>query len=227
MTAVGAMTHQAIDPPVWSVPREWPTGTRCFVLCGWDSVRAQMAVIPTLQGRFVTVKEGVLLRPDSDCLMLGGERTDTLAKPLIPRFTGKYMVVRQKFPVSLPPEVKRVTRTKIHTALCDLPTHVAGYDNGTSAINMAYHFGATEIVLIGYDMTGGRWFHGMAGFFPKHPERTWQHPLPVIPEDHFRAHMQPLPAFAKDAERKGIKIWNTSPISRVTCFEYRDLETFL
>lgn len=214
-------------PPIWSVPREWPAGTRCFVLCGGESVRAQMAIIPTLLGRFIAVKEGVLLRPNADCLMLGGERTDDLAKPLIPRFTGTYMVVRGKSTPSMPAAVKRVTRTKIHTALCDLPTHVAGYDTGTSAINMAYHFGATEIVLLGYDMTGGRWFTGVPGFFPKHPERTWVHPLPQIPEDHFRTHMRPLPEFAQDAARKGIKIWNASPISRVTCFDYKPIGAFL
>ncbi len=214
-------------PPIWSVPREWPAGTRCFVLCGGESVRAQMPIIQQLQGRWVVVKEGVLLKPDADCLMLGGERSDTIAKPLFPRFTGTYMVVRGKSNPTMPDSVKRVTRTKVHTEICTLPTHVAGYDTGTSAINMAYHFGATEIVLLGFDMTGGRWFTGVKGFVPKHPDQDWPHPLPRIPEDHFQRHMEPLPAFAKDAERKGIKIWNASPISRVACFEHKPIEAFL
>lgn len=202
-------------PPVWDVPREW-VGERCFILCGGESVRQQRKVIPKLKGRFIAIKEGVLLRPNADVLFLGGEKTPEIAKPLIPKFTGTYMVVRGKSDAELPSTVLRLTRSKNHGELCDLPGHVSGRDSGTSAINLAYHFGATEIVLIGYDMTGGRWFAG-----------EWPHPMPVIPEEHFRRHMEHLSALAEDAKRKGIRIVNASPISRVDCFERVRLEDYL
>jgi hypothetical protein len=202
-------------PPVWVPPREWP-GERCFVLCGGESVRQQRKVIPKLKGRFIAIKEGVLLRPNADVLFLGGEKTPEIAKPLIPKFTGTYMVVRGKSDPELPSTVLRLTRSKNHSELCDLPGHVSGRDSGTSAINLAYHFGATEIVLIGYDMTGGRWFAG-----------EWPHPMPHIPEEHFRRHMEHLSELAKDAQRKGIRIVNASPISRVECFERVRLEDYL
>lgn len=202
-------------PPIWNVPREWP-GERAFVICGGESVREQRHLIPKLTGRFIAIKEGVLVRPDADVLFLGGERTPEIALPLIPKFRGTYMVVRGKSDQELPPTVKRVTRTKEHTKLCDLPGHVCGYDSGTSAMNLAYHFGAREIVMIGYDMRGGRWFTG-----------EWPHPMPHIPEEHHRRHMAPLAALAEDATAKGIRIVNVSPISRVTCFERRRLEEFL
>lgn len=202
-------------PPLWSVPREW-VGERCFILCGGESIRQQRTVIPTLKGRVIAIKEGVLLRPDADVLFLGGEKTPEIALPLIPKFTGRYMVVRGKSDQELPPAVVRVTRSKDHTTLSDLPTHVCGYDSGTSAINLAYLFGATEIVLLGYDMRGGRWFTG-----------EWPHPMPHIPEEHFRRHMVPLEALARDARAKGIRIVNCSPITRVTAFERRSLTEFL
>lgn len=202
-------------PPLWSVPREWP-GERCFIICGGESIRRQRDVIPTLKGRVIAIKEGVLLRPKADVLFLGGEKTPAIALPLIPKFKGRYMVVRGKSDQELPPAVVRVTRAKDHTQLCDIPTHVCGYDTGTSAINLAYHFGATEIVMLGYDMRGRRWFEG-----------EWPHPMPVIPEEHFRRHMVPLEALAADAKAKGIRIVNCSPISRVTAFERRPLEEFL
>jgi len=202
-------------PPLWSVPREWP-GDRCFIICGGESIRQQRALIPQLKGRVIAIKEGVLLRPDADVLFLGGEKTPEIALPLIPKFKGRYMVVRGKSDQELPPEVVRVTRSKDHTKLCDIPTHVCGYDSGTSAINLAYHFGATEIVLLGYDMRGGRWFTGQ-----------WPHPMPQIPEEHFRRHMVPLQALAADAAAKGIRIINCSPISRVDAFERQPLERFL
>ena len=89
-------------------------------------------------------------------LFLGGEKTPQIALPLIPHFRGTYMVVRGKSDKELPETVKRITRTKQHGHLCDLPrpcvcgtgtgTHVAGLDSGTSAINLAYHYGATRII---------------------------------------------------------------------------------
>lgn len=202
-------------PAPWVVPRDW-LGARCFVIAGGESVNAQRHLIPQLTGPIIAIKEAVLLRPDADVLYLGGEGTDVLVKDLIPKFRGRYLVVRGKFPPSLPPTCKRLTRTKIHTALCDTPGQVAGYDSGTSAINLAYQFGATEIIVVGMDMCGSRWF-----------KDEWPHPMMHIPEDHFRTHMGPLPEFAADAQRKGIRIVNVSPISRVTCFERQPLEAFL
>jgi hypothetical protein len=205
-----------VSPPAWSVPRDW-VGERCFIICGGESIRQQRHLIPTLRGRVIAIKEGVLLRPDADVLFLGGEKTDQLALPLIPKFRGTHMVVRGKSDIELSPfPVKRVTRAKDHSRWCDLPTHVCGLDSGTSAMNLAINFGATELVVLGYDMIGGRWFTG-----------EWPHPMPAIPESHFRRHMEPLKSLAADARAKGIRIVNCSPISRVKAFEKQPLEAFL
>lgn len=199
-------------PPAWPVPREWP-GERCFILCSGESIGAQAAQIRRLQGRFIAVKHGVLLRPDADVLFLAGEGTLTFEMDLIRQFRGTYTIVRSKHHPGLPMSVLRVARTKQHGALCDLRDHVGGYDCGTSAINLAYHFGATEIVMLGYDMTGGHFCKG--------------HPLPRPPQDHFDHHMKPLADLAADAKAKGIRIVNCSPISKVTAFERQPLEAFL
>lgn len=202
-------------PPIWSVPRAW-LGERCFVLCGGASLRAQRHLVPRLQGRVIAVKEGVLLRPDADVLFFAGEHPAVIAPPLLKRFTGTNIVVRGKGHPVFPESSKRVWRTMTHMAWSVDPTMVSGFDAGTSAINLAMLFGATEIVLLGYDMTGGRWFAG-----------EHSHPVPVIPEADFTRHIAPLPALAADAKAKGIRIVNTSPTSRATCFEQQPLEAFL
>ncbi len=194
----------------WDIPREWPN-ERCFILCSGESIKAQAETIKRLKGRFIAVRHGVLLRPDADVLFFAGEGTNAINLPLLPLFTGKYVVSRSKMQ-NLPPYVKCVTRTKDHTTLCDLPGHVSGFDSGTSAINLAYKLGATEIVMCGYDMKGGHFC---------------QHPLPRIPQDHFTRHMTFLPQLNEDAKRKGIRIVNCSPISAVTAFEKQPLEAFL
>ena len=199
------------SPGLWSVPREWP-GERCFVLCTGESIGPQAAMIKRLQGRVIAVKHAVALRPDADVLFLAGE--PEIERPLLPIFHGTYVVMRRGKDSlgDMPHYVKRVTRTKDHAHLCDLPNHVCGLDSGTSAINLAYLFGATEIVLLGYDMRGGHFC---------------KHPLQNPPQQHFIRHQKPLAAFADDAKRKGIRIVNASPSSAVTAFEKQPLEAFL
>lgn len=204
------MTSDVIEK-TWCVPREWP-GERCFIICSGESVSAQAAQIRQLQGRIIAVKHGVLLRQDADVLFLSGERSPDIGLSLIPKFRGRYIVARSRSNPAYPDTVHVVTRTKDHEHLCELPDHVCGYDVGTSAINLAYHFGATEIVLLGYDMRG------------KH---FCKHPLGTIPQEHFDRHMRPLEALARDCAEKGIRVVNCSPISAVTAFERGRLEDYL
>ena len=199
----------------WTIPREW-VGDRCFILCNGESIREQRTMIPKLKGRVIAIKEAVRLRPDADVLFVAAEKAVDINPALFPIFTGQYIVARNKVPAGYPASVKRVCRAKDHTHLCELKDHVCGYDCGTSAINLAYHFGATEIVLLGMDMQGNRWCNG-----------EFDHPMPVIPGDHHRRHSSVLPDIAKDAKRKGIRIVNCSPTSAVTAFERQPLEAFL
>lgn len=204
-----------VVPASWSIPREWP-GERCFILCNGESVRAQRHLIPQLNGRIIAIKEAVLLRPDADVLFVAAERDVDIVPGLLPIFRGRYVIARNKLPASYPSYVKRISRTKDHTKLCELRDHVCGYDCGTSAINIAYHFGATEIILLGMDMTGDRWCNG-----------ELNHPMPHIPPAHHARHAAVLPDIAKDAKAKGVRIVNCSPISAVTVFERQPLEMFL
>jgi len=197
------------------VPREWP-GARCFVICGGESIKAQRDVIPHLQGRVIAVKHGVLLRPDADVLFFAGERPAEVAPRLLRVFKGTHIVVRGRGHEVFPDHAKRIWRTTEHVGLSDDPTMVSGYDAGTSAINLASLFGATEIIVLGMDMQGGRWFGGEVN-----------HYLPQPPESDFQRHLSCLPAIAEDAKRKGIRIVNCSQSSRVDCFERQPLEVFI
>ncbi len=197
-------------PETWAVPREWPDSTM-LVVCSGESVGAQKDEIRRFPGPVMAVKHGVYLRPNAEVLFLSGDGA-SMSLPLIKAFVGRHIVVRSKSYPEFPETVKRVTRTKAHGAMCELRDHVGGYDTGTSAINLAYHFGATTIVLAGYDMTGGHFC---------------RHPLQNPPTEHFTRHMGPLHELNEDAKRKGIRIVNVSPTSAVTAFERGRLEDWL
>lgn len=198
-------------PPTWHVPREW-NNERCFILCSGESIGPQADTIKKLKGRFIAVKHGVFMRPDADVLFLAIDGGVESSLQLLEVFSGKYAVVRSKHHPDLPPSVKRVARAKDHTSLCELTDHVSGRDCGTSAINLAKHFGATEIVMLGYDQRGGHFC---------------SHPLQYPPKGHFKRHMEFLDSLNLDAVLKGIKIWNASPGTAVMAFEKRSLEEFL
>lgn len=201
-----------VYPKTWHVPQEWAPDDVCFILCSGESIGPQAKLIARLEGRFIAVKHGVQLRPNADVLFMPGECWTEIVRPCLQRFRGTYAIVRSKYHPDLPESVKRVTRSKQHEQLCELRDHVCGYDSGTSAINLAYHFGARTIVLLGYDMTGGH--------FCKHP---MQNP----PQGHFKRHLVPLKGLNEDAKRKGVRIVNCSPTSVVTAFEKQPLEAFL
>lgn len=201
----------AVMERTWRVPAEW-VGERCFIICSGESVGPQKPQIRQLKGRFIAVKHGVLIRPDADVLFLSGERSPDIGLSLIPLFAGQYIISRSRSNPAFPDSVKVVTRTKDHEHLCELRDHVCGYDVGTSAINLAYHFGATEIVMLGYDMKG------------KH---FCKHPLGHIPQEHFDRHMGPLEALARDCAAKGVRVVNCSPDSAVTAFERGRMEDYL
>lgn len=201
-------------PVEWSVPREW-SGERCFIICGGESVKEQEHLIPKLQGRFIAIKQSVALRPDADVMFIAGKDDGRVCVKFFPLHRGAYLVARGQYR-DVPKHTRILKRYLPAERLSKEPGAVAGLDAGTSAINLAYLFGATEIILLGYDMTGGRWLNG-----------RYQHHLPYPPKRHFELHMAALPPFAADLREAGIRVMNCSPISAVTVFEKKPLEEFV
>jgi hypothetical protein len=214
-----------VDQPGWSVPREW-TGERCFILAGGASLQTRL--VPQLQGRIIAIKQTVALRPDADVMFVSGRDDPTVCAPYFPRYQGPRVVCRARydgFPTRTlflrrsrgplpgpdrPPARRKVTHW--HPYSRD-PTQLGGFDAGASAINLAALFGATEIVLLGMDMCGGRWVK--------------KHHQSVIPELDFTWHLAGLRWMAPELAADGIRVVNCSPVSCIECFERQPLEVFL
>lgn len=191
----------------WTVPREW-AGERCFILAGGASL--QLKAIPRLKGRIIAIKQTVALRPDADVMFVSGRDDPQRCALYFPLYTGPRIICRSAYP-GFSDAVLCMQRSK--AAYSRDPTHLAGLDAGSSAINLAALFGATEIILLGIDMTGGRWVK--------------RHHLPVIPQRHFDLHLGSLSRMAPELVKDGIRVVNCSPISVVDCFERQPLEAFL
>lgn len=97
------------------------------------------------------------------------------------------------------------------------PARIAfNLSSGGGAINLAYHLGATEIILIGYDMktTDGKHnFHDLHQVTP--------------PDDVYKEKfIRPFSTIARDAKILGIKIWNASMDSALKDFTKKPLDEF-
>jgi hypothetical protein len=194
--------------------REW-VGERCFILFGGESLKAQRSLVPQLKGRFIAVKQTVAIKPDADVMFVGARDDVTICAPFFTMYTGPRIICRSPYD-GFPEGTLLMSRTKETARLCKTPGVLAGLDTGTSAINLAYQLGVSEIVLLGYDMRGGRWLNG-----------EFKHPLPFPPKQHFDRHLLAAKGIAADLEAEGVKVWNASPKSAATFFFHRALETFL
>lgn len=202
------------DPDI-TVAREWD-GDRCFIIGNGESVTPLRSMIPKLKGRFIAIKQSVALRPDADVMFISGKRAWDICEPVFPMFRGKYAITRGRGDARFPARVLRIGRTKIADRLCTDPRYVAGLDAGTSAVNLAWHFGAAEIVLLGIDYCGARWSNG-----------EYPHFMPSPPIDHQERHWRTHQAFGPTILATGVKVWNTSKHSRLTCYPKKSLEAFL
>jgi hypothetical protein len=93
----------------------------------------------------------------------------------------------------------------------------SGSNSGYQAVNLAYLFGAKEILLVGYDMQrtyGMSHWHGdhHGGLSQQMPMETW-----VIKFEQL----------AKDLRERGVRVVNCSIETALTCFDREDLESCL
>ncbi len=196
------------------MPKEW-VGERCLIICGGESVKPAEDDIKKFQGRVIAVKQSVAIRPDADVMFVSGKDDGRVCAKFFPMFRGNYLVARGEYP-DMPNHTKVMKRTKDASKLSINPTELAGFDGGTSAINLAFLFGASEILLIGYDMRGGRWLNGI-----------YKHHLPFPPQRDFDVHRSILPTIAADLKLLGVKVINCSLISEVDVFEKVSLKEFV
>lgn len=88
-------------------------------------------------------------------------------------------------------------------------------NSGAGAINLAYHFGARRILLIGVDMKPG-----------PNGEKHWHpdHPKPLVQGQQFEEWRHKMNVLAKDLNDEGVEVINCTPGSALTCFPMSDLE---
>lgn len=92
-----------------------------------------------------------------------------------------------------------------------------GENSGFQAINLAYLFGATRIILLGFDMQrtdGKEHWHG-------------NHPSGLNRHSPFEKFAKNFDALSKDLEAEGVEVINATRQTALKCFKRKNLEEAL
>lgn len=203
----------------WTVPKLWQ-GERCYVIAGGSSVPRQYLADHRLPGRVLAVKDAVLLYPDADAMFWADPHDFHKQRPDVWEAWRGPLTVKRAVHNGIPEHVKQVRRmftdkrkaARIQGLSLD-PSMLGGWDSGGSALNLAFHLGAAEIVLIGYDLHGRHW--------------NPAHPFPQASMRIHALHRASIDAMAAPLAAAGVKVWNTSTNSALKGYAHADLASFV
>lgn len=204
-----------------AVERRWPDATIACVASGpsltqvdVDLLRGQVPVI--------TVNDAVRLAPWADVAYATDHRWWQHHRGL-PTFQGlKYSMgtsVGKRNPIAQHPDVTVLRNTGADGLELDPHGLRNGRNSGAAAVNLAVHFGAKRILLLGYTMG---LVNGKHHFFGNHPSGLSQtsEALYVTFRRLFETLVEPLQA-------AGVTVLNCTPGTRLGCFPIADLREAL
>jgi hypothetical protein len=200
----------------WQTPRIWARET-AYLVGGGPSIRR--ANLSQLIGKnIITINDSFQLLPWAEVLYFCDRKWwNTRCSKVSSTFLGRYLVTLENV-------ISRIHRLK-NTGQEGLEENPAGLRNGCNsgyqAINLAYHLGASRIVLLGYDM---KVTNGESHWNVNRPEME----TPGAYVSIFQYTMLPrFQTLVEPLERLGIEVINATPDSALTCWPYLPLEETL
>lgn len=191
------------------VPRRWPDATVVCLASGPSLTRED---VEFCRGKApaIAVNDTVYLAPWADA-MVAADYSWWLHHEGVPSFHGDKWGVKHsswKRPERWP-DVQQLEVTGKHGIETDPGAVRSGSNSGYVAMNLAVHYGATRIVLLGYDM--GHVKDQPKHFFGDHPWCLGQ----VSP---YLSFIEAFESAVDDLRRLGVVVLNASRTSALTCF---------
>lgn len=169
-----------IVKPIW-------TGDTAFIIGGGPSL--DVASVPRLCGRIITVNNAYRLAPRADVWFWGDRRWfDWHRDAIVPR-PGCYNITREGYPVPSHVLQMRFLAGTFSTE----PDALGGFCSGSSALNLAFLFGASRIVLLGFDMR---------------PSGNWHddHRSPSRPDQYARRFVPCMQMMVRSVRERGVTV---------------------
>lgn len=198
------------------VPREW-AGETCVILATGPSLTQEDVDYVRGKARVLAVNDAYKLAPWASALYSTDARWWSWNKGA-PEFTGpKWSMDHSAWANyrSAYPDVMKLRNTGSQGLERDPKGLKNGRNSGYAALNLAYHYGATRMILLGYNLQPR---HGKSHFFGDHPNKQ-QSPYAM-----FRRVFQSI---VKPLEKSGIEVINCTTESALTCFPKGNLRDVL
>jgi hypothetical protein len=208
----------------WEVPELWPGQTVAIIGGGPSVTQAQ---VDYLKGRcrVIAVNDAYLLCPWADVLYFCDDRWWGWhhKRPEYQAFAGIKVTLENPRVCQLEPGVKPIRNMGREGLWPGRNGVMTGANSGYQGINLAVHFGAKRILLIGFDMhmRGGK-----SHWFGKHPIN---HPTKTdnVPGDYSNTMLPNFPTLLDPLKQLGVEVINCTPGSALTCFPMMSLEDAL
>lgn len=208
-----------IKPPYWEATERWPGATVVIIgggpsLTPWqvDACRGRANV------RVIAVNNAYILAPWADCLYFCDDKWWTWHHKALRDWRG-WIVRLQGGLHNFGDERIKVLRNLDHASglSSDRTGLHTGRNSGYQAINLAVHFGAKKIVLLGFDQQADVSEQGVRTHWHKdHPGGT--------SVDVYKAMLPNFPTLVQPLAERGIEIVNCTPGSAIQCFRRGNID---
>ena len=199
-----------------AVPKAWPHATVVVIATG-PSLTAEDVDYCQGKAKVICVNDAYRLAPWADALYATDAKWWQWHRG-VPSFTGPKWSINNSqwngWNVTYP-DVQLLLNTGPE-GLEHKPTGLKnGSNSGYAAVNLAVHYGASHIILLGYEMQPRK---GVSHFFGEHPNRQ------KSPYDMFRRRFESL---VKPLKKIGVTVTNCSRNSALMTFPKADLTATL
>lgn len=214
-------------PDPWIIPKIWPDST-VFIIGGGPSINStnldlikneRTISVNNAYGDPVINDQGETERYEPrdwvDVAWFGDCGWYDMHKEDLFKFPGLKVSCCPRFLKSKGPVwVKVVKRGKMEGIEKSRDRVAWNKNSGGSAVNLAIHFGAKKIVLLGFDMQR---VNGKKNYHNDHVEVKGK-------KDPFSRYIRTFEAIAREADRMNVEILNATPKSALTYFPIKTLE---
>lgn len=199
------------------VPRDWPGATVVCLATG-PSLTAEDVDYCRGKARVIAINDAYTLAPWADVLHASDAKWWKWHHG-VPTFTGpKYAVEhsawfkhRDRYP-----DVIRLRKTGAAGLELDPAGLRTGNNSGYQAINLAVHYGAARILLLGYDM---KLRGSKSHFFGEHPDGS--------KADYTRQFVPQFQTLVKPLANAGVQVINCTRETALLCFPRAELREAL
>jgi len=199
-------------PPVAPIERLWPGSTIVCLGTGPSLIRADVEACRD-KARVIAVNNAWELAPWADVLYAADAKWWRRFGG-VPDFRGrKYSIMPNghKVPQQEYADIHILRNTGDQGLERDPSGLRTGKNSGYQSINLAVHLGASQILLLGYDMQGDH-------YFGSHPDKS---------RPPFKHCLQAFATLVSPLAELGISIVNCTPGSALTCFPMAPLASVL